>query len=377
MQETVSLPAPAASEVQVAVRATGLCGSDLHYYMHGRNGDIVVREPLALGHESAGVVTAVGRDVTSLQPGDRVALEVGVPCDACGLCLAGRYNLCRDMRFRSSAKSFPHFQGTLQERINHPARRCWHLPDELSLDHGALLEPLSVAVHALDRANVKDGNAHTALIWGAGAVGALVAAALTFDCPGLHVVVADVDEGRLKFARENNFGQASFQVPLKRGKDIEEKLQIAAENADMAKDILRESLPRTNGHTPHVDGYDIVFECTGQEICLQSSIFTAKPGSKVMMIGMGTPVQTLPVSAAALREVDLVGVFRYSNTYPRCTEMVQKAVQDINAGKPVPDITKLITHRYTGLHEVSKAFETASRPIDQDGRPVLKVVIEI
>jgi len=108
----------------VAVKATGLCGSDLHYFGHFRNGDILVREPLTLGHESAGVVTAVGSGVTSLTPGDKVALEVGQPCGECALCRSGRYNICKGMNFRSSAKAFPHAQGTLQERIIHPAKWC-------------------------------------------------------------------------------------------------------------------------------------------------------------------------------------------------------------------------------------------------------------
>jgi L-iditol 2-dehydrogenase len=108
----------------VAVLSTGLCGSDLHYYNHFRNGDIIVREPLTLGHESAGTVVAVGSEVTHLKPGDRVALEVGLPCETCELCGEGRYNICRGMKFRSSAKANPHAQGTLQERINHPAKWC-------------------------------------------------------------------------------------------------------------------------------------------------------------------------------------------------------------------------------------------------------------
>lgn len=115
---------PEPTDVQVAVQATGLCGSDLHYFNHYRNGDIIVREPLTLGHESAGVVTGVGSRVTNLAVGDRVALEVGLPCEECDLCKEGRYNICKKMSFRSSAKSWPHFQGTLQERINHPAVYC-------------------------------------------------------------------------------------------------------------------------------------------------------------------------------------------------------------------------------------------------------------
>lgn len=123
-QESRTLNEPEPSEVQIAVQATGLCGSDLHYYNHYRNGDILVQEPLTLGHESAGVVTAVGSEVTNLKVGDKVAMEVGLPCKKCDLCTAGRYNICKEMKFRSSAKAFPHFQGTLQQRINHPAAYC-------------------------------------------------------------------------------------------------------------------------------------------------------------------------------------------------------------------------------------------------------------
>lgn len=125
-QETLPSDTPlAANEVTVRVTSTGLCGSDLHYYNHNRNGDILVREPLILGHESCGYVTAVGTDTTSLQIGDFVALEVGLPCGTCTLCAEGRYNICPELRFRSSAKSWPHFQGTLQSEINHPADRCY------------------------------------------------------------------------------------------------------------------------------------------------------------------------------------------------------------------------------------------------------------
>lgn len=123
-QETRALFPPGPTDVQVAVRSTGLCGSDLHYYRHYRNGDIIVREPMSLGHESAGVVIAVGSMVKKFAPGDKVALEVGQPCEQCDRCKEGRYNICKEMKFRSSAKAFPHAQGTLQDRINHPAAWC-------------------------------------------------------------------------------------------------------------------------------------------------------------------------------------------------------------------------------------------------------------
>ena len=128
---------PQQGQAQVAVVSTGLCGSDcmfsspqprppshttpVHYYLHGRNGDFALQSPLVLGHEATGVVTAVGPGVKNLHIGQRVAIEAGVMCKNCDYCLKGRYNLCKKLRFASSAKTFPHLDGTLQERMNHPA----------------------------------------------------------------------------------------------------------------------------------------------------------------------------------------------------------------------------------------------------------------
>jgi L-iditol 2-dehydrogenase len=119
---TIEDPAP--GELQIQVKTTGICGSDVSYYKKFANGDLCACAPLSLGHESSGIVVAIGPMVSGFSLGDRVALEVGIPCSQCGMCRKGRYNLCKKMRFRSSAKSVPHFQGTLQERINHPAIWC-------------------------------------------------------------------------------------------------------------------------------------------------------------------------------------------------------------------------------------------------------------
>lgn len=118
-------------EVQVAVRSTTICGSDLHYFVHGRNGTIVPKEPLCLGHESAGEIIAVGSEVKDVKLGDRIAIESGVPCSHCAICNEGRYNLCPTLRFRGSGSAFPHFQGMFQEYIIHPSRwihKCVSLP---------------------------------------------------------------------------------------------------------------------------------------------------------------------------------------------------------------------------------------------------------
>ena len=127
-QEEAEIPIPADGEVQIQVGMTGLCGSDSHYYNHGANGIFKIREPLVLGHEAGGVVTALGPNqpaTSTLKVGDRVAMEVGVCCKSCRECKGGRYNLCPQMRFRSSAKTFPHLDGTMREYMTNPADLCF------------------------------------------------------------------------------------------------------------------------------------------------------------------------------------------------------------------------------------------------------------
>ncbi|KAF3065447.1 Sorbitol dehydrogenase [Trichoderma lentiforme] len=358
--EERSLQAPSADEVQIAVQSTGLCGSDLHYFGHFRNGDILVREPLTLGHESSGTVVAVGSGVSNLKPGDRVALEVGLPCESCEYCDSGRYNICRGMKFRSSAKAFPHMQGTLQERINHPARWVHKLPETIPLDLGALIEPLSVAMHAHRRANLTSES--TVLVFGAGAVG-LLSAAVSKANGATAVVIADIQKDRVDFAVNNGFADAGFVVPMARPQTIDEKLAYAQQVAEQAKAV------KVNGK--EVGEVGAVYECTGVETCLQSAIYATKPGGKVMIIGMGTPILTLPMSAAALREVDLVGVFRYANTYPAAIEMLS------NKPEGLPDLQTLVTHRFKGLDHVKDAFEMAGKIKDGEGKLVIKVVVDM
>ncbi|KAK1730187.1 hypothetical protein CaCOL14_007922 [Colletotrichum acutatum] len=356
--EQRQLPALAPGEVQVAVKATGLCGSDLHYYNHFRNGDILVREPLTLGHESSGVVTAVASDVSNLAVGDHVALEVGQPCEACELCAAGRYNICKGMKFRSSAKAFPHAQGTLQELVNHPAKWCHRLPSEVSLEFGALAEPLSVAMHARDRGNLPSNS--TVLVFGAGAVGLLCAAVSKADQQ--RVVIADIQADRVQFALDNGFADAGVVVPAQRPQTIEDKLAYAQSVAELVKkaEIGGQAVGEVNA----------TYECTGVETCMQTAIFSTRPGGKILIIGMGTPIQTLPISAAALREVDFVGVFRYANTYPKAIDLI--------ATKPkgLPALEKLFTHRYKGLSTIKDAFDMAAKVKDESGNLVLKVLVD-
>jgi len=253
--------------------------SIVHYYKHGRNGDFAVRQPLVLGHEAAGIVTAVGAGVTDLYVGQRVAIEAGIMCRACKFCRDGRYNLCKSMRFCSSASAFPHVDGTLQSRMNHPAhvlhpyvlvkillhqliRVFLSLPANCSYEKAALAEPLSVLVHASRRAGLTKG--HSVLVLGTGAIGAL-ACCLAKGLGASRIAAIDINESRLDFVRRNGFAQQVFCFPpTDKPRTAEEQLRKAKENASMALSAFGKD-----------DGFDIVFECSGAELCIQMSVYVS------------------------------------------------------------------------------------------------------
>lgn len=391
-QERRTIEDPAVGEVQVAIKTTGICGSDVSYYKKFANGDLCACMPLSLGHESSGVVVAIGPQVTGFSLGDRVALEVGVPCGQCTICRKGRYNLCKKMRFRSSAKSFPHYQGTLQERINHPAAWCHKLPDHVSFDAAALLEPLSVAIHAVNRASPTPGS--TALVLGAGTVG-LLTAAMARQSGCSTVTITDVDAGRVNYAIEHGFATHGFVVPrpihpcsssasistnssgtstpLYSGAATPASTLSFHSQLDGAKSLAVDMLSLTKDSSPsHLEdedeGVDVTFECTGKEVCMHTALYSTKAGGRVIMVGMGTPIQTLPLSVAHLKEIDILGIFRYANTYATGLGLL--------AAKVLPNLDDMVTHRFKGLGAAKHAFELASRTVDDEGKLVLKVVIE-
>ncbi|KAJ7867761.1 chaperonin 10-like protein [Mycena olivaceomarginata] len=344
---------PQAGQAQVAVLATGLCGSDLHYYLHGRNGDFALQAPLVLGHEAAGVVTAVGPGVKNLVVGQRVAIEAGIMCNKCDYCLSGRYNLCKEMRFCSSAKTFPHTDGTLQTFMNHPAHVLHPLPENCSFEQAALAEPLSVLLHAARRAQVSKGQ--TVLVFGVGAIG-LLACSVARSMGATRVVAIDINQARLDFAKTNGFADDTFCLPLT------DKAKTTDEQLRRAKESIQSALQKFD----EPDGFDVVFECTGAEPCIQMSIHAAISGGKVMLIGMGSRNVMLPLSAAALREVDIQGSFRYANTYPAALALL--------ASGKLRNVDALVTHRFS-LAQTAQAFNLLARGKDEAGKMVLKVMI--
>ncbi|KAL3458348.1 chaperonin 10-like protein [Aspergillus heterothallicus] len=357
------LATPGSDEVQIAIRSTTLCGSDVHYYTYHRNGSIQVKEPLCGGHEAAGQIIAVGAGVSGLQVGDNVAIESGVACSDCVKCAKGQYNVCPHLRFRSSGASFPHFQGTLQEYVNHPAVWCHKLPGSLNFDDGALLEPLSVCIHAVRKGRMQQGD--TCLVFGAGAVGLLSAAVAKIEF-GSKVVIADIDPGRIDFAVKEGFADLGFCVKPERGNTVEEKFAIAR---GVAAEIGKLEWP-TGGQ---VGKFDAVLECTGVESCVQSSIYAADSGGKVVLIGMGTAMQTWPISELTGREIDIVSVWRYANCYPRAIEIMDSMASH----GLTPDARKIITHRFTGLESIPEAYTTAAKTKDEESKLVIKTVVNL
>ncbi|KIW79771.1 chlorophyll synthesis pathway protein BchC [Fonsecaea pedrosoi CBS 271.37] len=329
--ETVDTPAPGANEVQIRPRATGICGTDIHYYEHGRNGNYVVRNPLVLGHEAAGEVVAVGKDVTSIAVGDRVAIEPQRPCGGCKQCKGGIYNLCPNLRFTGSATADPPVQGSLQQVYNHPASFVHRLPESLTFTEGALIEPLSVAMHAGRRAGLEAGQ--SVLIMGAGAIGLLCASVARLSGAS-RVCMVDVDQSRLDYAKSHKLADHVELMPRGQWQDLS-KAEIFA---------------RTAQHLLAQPGFrlaDRVFECTGVETCVNVGIHCTAPGGKVVLVGMGSPLQSIDVGAAAKREVDLLGLWRYANTFETAIELLASGRLDVKS---------LATHRFD-LHEAAKAFD--------------------
>lgn len=173
----------------------GICGSDVHYLVHGRIGDFVLTKPMVIGHEAAGVVAKVGAKVKHLKVGDRCAIEPGVPCYKCEFCKTGKYNLCPDMVFCAT----PPYDGNLCRYYKHAADFCFKLPDHVTMEEGALLEPLSVGVHACRRAGVGLGS--NVLILGAGPIG-LVTLLVAKSMGASEVVITDLVQQRLDVAKE-------------------------------------------------------------------------------------------------------------------------------------------------------------------------------
>jgi L-iditol 2-dehydrogenase len=287
------VPEPGPRDVLVEVAAVGVCGSDIHYYEHGRIGSFVVREPMILGHESSGRVVALGRGASKHAVGERVALEPGVPCSNCRECRAGRYNLCRDVRFFAT----PPIDGAFANYVTIHEDFAFTLPESVSDESGALMEPLSVGVWACQKASVSAGD--RVLITGAGPIG-LLAAQCARAFGATEITVTDVNPHRLELARRTGATRV---------------VNVAEEPLD---DVGIEA--------------DALIECSGHPGSLKAGIAALRPAGTAVLVGMGPEEEgVVPLSLIQNNEIWLTGTFRYANTYPTAIALAANGRVDLEA----------------------------------------------
>ena len=310
-----------------------LLSSDIHFWRHGRIGPMVVEHDHILGHESAGEILAVHPSVKTLKVGHRVAVEPSQICNKCEPCLTGRYNGCLEMKFMST----PPVHGLLRRYVNHPAIWC-HKIGDMSYEDGAMLEPLSVSLAGMHRANISLGD--PVLICGAGPIG-LMTLLCSAAAGAEPIVITDIDQGRLDVAKEICPRVKTYKVQP--GVSMED---AGAAMADLAGGPLATAL-----------------ECSGVESSINAAIYAMKFGGKVFVIGVGKPEMKIPFMRLSVQEIDLQFQYRYSNTWPRAIRLVQSGVLDMK---------RLVTHRFS-LEDAVKAFETSA---DSAKTGAIKVLIE-
>ena len=302
-------------DVLLRLGAGGICGSDLHYYQHGRVGAFVVREPLVPGHEASGIVEAVGSEVTRVRPGDRVAINPSHPCGRCDYCAAGRGNLCRHMFFLGSASVFPHAQGLFRERFVMGERQLTPIAEpHISLGEIACAEPLSIGLHAIHRAGPVLGE--TVLVTGAGTIGCMSVIAARM-AGAARVVCCDVQERALAIARTLGADEVIRSDRV--------QPEVLAELADVA------------------------IEAAGAPAALATCLSAVRRGGRVVQVGTLPPELPFPANSLMTRELDYRGAFRAHLEF-------DWAVQAIRTRRA--DVRPLITAQLP-LARSKEAFELA------------------
>ena len=335
----VPIKKPSPSQVMIHVKCTGICGSDLHLWHRGSIGPLVVTRDTILGHEASGVVVATGSEVTHLQRGDRVAIEPGVPCNSCFLCASGKYNLCESVAFSGTC---PH-AGTIQRLIVHDARYCHKMPPVMSFAQGALLEPLSVVLHAVSLCRGSLAIAQPALVCGAGPIG-LIALAVAKASGAWPLVITDLDKSRLEFAQEFVPGAQTYLIdprksPLESAEEIRQVYGCGTRNVATGVHAPNEALaPAT------------VLECTGVESSVITAIYSCVRSGTVMVIGVGRDIMNnLPFMHLSLAEIQLRFTNRYTNTWPVAINALSNS--------QVLNLDRLVTHTFP-LHRAVEAMQT-------------------
>jgi L-iditol 2-dehydrogenase len=318
------------NEVLIKVKSVGICGSDLLYYRTGGTKKRPINRPFILGHEVSGIVEKRGKSVKDIKIGDRVAVEPGKTCGKCYYCKSGHYNLCMNVKFLAT----PPVDGAFVEYLAHNADLVYKIPDKISFDEGALIEPASVAYYAIYKSNLK--MARSVIILGAGPIGLLMLqiAKLSGAFP---IFMLDIDDFRLNMAK--TFG--ADRIINIQDRDIESVL----------KDHDLEGK------------FDFVFECTGSEKVISNSVFFVKKAGVLSFIGIydsNVPIRTKEVID---KEINILGSYRYSNTYQDIIKLIDRGMLKVQP---------LITHIFK-LDEIKKAFEIADKRTEN----YLKMVIRV
>lgn len=290
-------------DVLISIQFTGICGSDVHYWQHGSIGPFILKSPMCLGHESSGIVAAKGDAVTTLEIGDKVAIEPGTPCRHCEACLSGKYNLCPDMRFAAT----PPYDGTLCGFYVAPEDFCYKLPEHVSLQEGALIEPLAVAVHITKQAQISPGQ--SVVVMGAGPVG-LLCCAVAKAFGATKVVSVDIQQDRLDFAKKYSATHTFMpqRVPA------EENAAALVKACELG------------------EGADAVIDASGAEPSIQSSIHIVRRGGVYVQGGMGKPDITFPIMAMCTKEITMKGSFRYgSGDYKLAVQLVSNGALEVKS----------------------------------------------
>ena len=321
---------PGPADVLIRIARVGICGSDVHYYKHGRIGPFEVKQPMVLGHEAAGIVAAVGSEVCDLKPGDRVCMEPGVPDMTSRASREGHYNLDPAVRFWAT----PPVHGCLTSEVVHPAAFTFKLPAHVTLAEGAMVEPFAVGMHAATKAAIKPGA--TAVVVGAGPIGMMTALAALAAGAG-QVLVSDLSPEKLAIA-----GQYPGVTPV---------------------DIRNESLAARVAEVTGGWGADVIFEASGSPKAFEGIFDLLAPAGTLVLVGMPPDSICLDVVAAQTKEARIETIFRYANVYPR-------AVALLASGKV--NLKPLISAVFPFEQSIA-AFERAA-----EGRPAdVKLQIEM
>jgi L-iditol 2-dehydrogenase len=322
--EEVSTPQISSDEVLVEMKRVGICGSDVHYYLEGRVASFIVRKPLILGHECAGKIAEVGNKVKGLKIGQRVVIEPGFTCGKCEHCRGGRYNLCREVKFYGT----PPYDGAFAEYVSAPERNVHIMPDGMSYEEGAMIEPLAVGMMA---AKMGEVTVHDIVaVLGAGPIGQMALQAVkTYGA--IETYVTDVVDYRLEYARK--YGARETVNPAK-------------------EDVIEKIMGLTDGR-----GVDVVIEASGTISAIQQAVDIVEPGGRIVLVGYPSGDVQMPLTKVISKELRIQGIHRYANVF-------SAAINAVSSGKAV--VKPYVTHVFP-FKQIKEAFEAN---INKTGNPM-------